>query len=269
MADTWFRDLMLPQSSQLYHQASSIGTAMKEYDTAYAALRNFVNQGRQQAIDRSYDELARTGQLNSTSIAKAVGIINMNAEQELTNARAMAEMERASARARKAELGQMAKSATVSDVVNLGKQAAGAALIAGGMGAFGGGGAAATATGASTAANAVPVGAGGIAANATYQSAGQMMGIPSIAGINATNTAASAAANASRYTPWMAAVGENLAGIQGSPFSQAATRNKYPGMLDYANLYKQATPSYTSGGEPQMTLDDYYRKLGWPPPSGR
>lgn len=209
------RPLVTPQADYLYRQASSVDEALKQYDVAYAALRNHINQGRQAAIDRSYDELARTGNLNSTSIAKAVGLINMNAEQELANARAMAEMERASARARKAELGEMAKAATVSDAVNLGKEVVGAGLIAGGMGAFGG-----------TTTKTIP----GEASN-KFRSGFKPDSVVT------TPT----------YTPWMTAVGENLAGVQGGPFTKYATEQANPGYTNYADLYKRGGSQYATG----------------------
>jgi hypothetical protein len=88
-------------------------------------------------------------------------------------------------------------------VFNLGKFAAGAALTAGGMGLFGGG--AAAATGAAKGAEAAT---------------------------KMADPALKAAAAASRYTPWMTAVGETLMGIPGSPFTGQVMREKYP------DLYK-------------------------------
>lgn len=132
------RGLVLPQADQYYRAASSIDSARKEYDTAFNALQQY--EDRQEAIDRDavWDELSRTGKLTSTTAAKALGALRAAKTNRMAAAQMQAQMYRAAARQRQAELGSMAKSATSSDLLNLGMKVGGTALGMAGAGVFGG-----------------------------------------------------------------------------------------------------------------------------------
>ena len=228
------RDLFLPNASQYYNAAESVGSARKEYDAAFAALRDY--EDRQESVDRDavWDELARAGKLTGTTAAKALGQIRAAKSNRLASAQMQAQMYRAAARQRQQELGTMAKSATSSDLLNLGVKVGGAALGMYGAGMLGGGAA-----------------AGGVAPGAAQSAtrAAEMIQ----PGAKAMPGVAAAAANTSRYNPLLAGIGESLAGIQGQPFTQAATRGRYPGLTQ--NPWTDYMQRQSQGGDAPPTTD--------------
>lgn len=129
------RDLALPTASQFYRAASTVDSARKEYDSAYAALQQYEDRQETEDRDAVWDELARQGKLTANTAAKALGQIRAAKTNRMAAAQMQAQMYRAAARQRQAELGQMAKSATVSDIVGLGTKAVGLGLGIAGAGA--------------------------------------------------------------------------------------------------------------------------------------
>ena len=208
------RDLFFPNASQYYNAAESVGSARKEYDAAFAALRDYVD--RQESIDRDdvWDELARAGKLTGTTAAKALGQIRAAKSNRLASAQMQAQMYRAAARQRQQELGAMAKSATTGDVLNLAVKAGGTAL-----GMYGAG----------------------------------MFSKPITAAAGASEVAKTAAAtqNAARFNPVAAGIGEALGGIGGGGMTQTATRGRYPELMQnpMAEYYKQLMARQTMPGD--------------------
>ena len=255
-------ELFLPQRAGYSRQMELLAKAMQEYSQLSSAYKQQVDTEAQQATDRTIENLAREGKLTGAALAQAHAVTNTWRAGELSKMQLQTGMAQASARQQRAELASQRNAATVSDVFNLGKFAAGAALTAGGMGLFDGGAAATnTASGAAKAADtATKAAKSGIrganaatkmsesAAGAAKAAARTATAAPRVAAAAtgaakgaeaATKMAApalKAAAAASRYTPWMTAVGEILMGIPGSPFTGQAMREKYP------DLYK--SPQY-------------------------
>ena len=219
------RDLFLPTASQYYNAAESIDTARKEYDAAFAELRNY--EDRQEQIDRDevWDALAKQGKLSGTTAAKALGQIRAAKQNRLAAAQMKAQMYRAAARQRQSELGAMAKSATAGDVLNLGMKVGGTALGLAGAGAF-------------------------------------TKPITAAAGATEAQQATAATQDAARYNPVMAGVGEALGGIGGGAMTQAATRGRYPELTKnpWDEYYKQlmaksGTPVAGTTGYPDFGAD--------------
>jgi hypothetical protein len=268
-------DLLLPQRAGYSRQMELLAKAMQEYSQLSSAYKQQVDTEAQQATDRTIENLAREGKLTGAALAQAHAVTNTWRAGELSKMQLQTGMAQASARQQRAELASQRNAATVSDVFNLGKFAAGAALTAGGMGAFskpvattvGGGAAAATgaAKGAEAAAKmADPALKAAAAATGAAKGAVRLARLPwqksiSLSAEAATKMAApalKAAAAASRYTPWMTAVGEILMGIPGSPFTGQAMREKYP------DLYKSPQyPDFSGTGNFVVSEEDLMKFL--------
>jgi hypothetical protein len=244
-------DLLLPQRAGYSRQMELLAKAMQEYSQLSSAYKQQVDTEAQQATDRTIENLAREGKLTGAALAQAHAVTNTWRAGELSKMQLQTGMAQASARQQRAELASQRNAATVSDVFNLGKFAAGAALTAGGMGLFGGG--AAAATGAAKGAEAATKMADP-ALKAAAAATGAAKGAETATKMAAP--ALKAAAAASRYTPWMTAVGEILMGIPGSPFTGQAMREKYP------DLYKSPQyPDFSGTGNFVVSEEDLMKFL--------
>jgi hypothetical protein len=129
-------DLLLPQRAGYSRQMELLAKAMQEYSQLSSAYKQQVDTEAQQATDRTIENLAREGKLTGAALAQAHAVTNTWRAGELSKMQLQTGMAQASARQQRAELASQRNAATVSDVFNLGKFAAGVALTAGGMGAF-------------------------------------------------------------------------------------------------------------------------------------
>lgn len=207
-------DIFAPTWAHWTRQSDLVKKAMEDYGQLYAAYRQQVEAEARSASDRNIENLAREGKLTGATLAQAHALTNTWRASELSKAQLQAGTQQAAGRQQQREYGALAKQGLGQDVFNLAKTTAGAALTAGGMGAFAG--------------KAKPI---------------QLADATTIPGRRP----------GSQYAPWMTAVGENLLGVQGQPFTQTAMRQRYP------QLYQQ--PQFPANFGGYESVFDFLRQL--------
>lgn len=130
---TAMRGMFLPQYDYLARKQAAMQVAQAELQSLLGRYENQVEAQARKSRSSAVDQLARYGQLTSTTAARAFGEIEAGKAADLNAAYGNIEQERANARARMAEVQQMKGAAKAQDIGNLVKTGVGIGLgIAGG-----------------------------------------------------------------------------------------------------------------------------------------
>jgi hypothetical protein len=134
---TAMRGMFLPQYDYLARKQAAMQVAQAELQSLLGRYENQVEAQARKSRSSAVDQLARYGQLTSTTAARAFGEIEAGKAADLNAAYGNIEQERASARARMAEVQQMKGMAKAQDIGNLVKTGIGVGLGIAGMGVAG------------------------------------------------------------------------------------------------------------------------------------
>jgi len=135
----FFEQFFTPTSAAYRDEAAAETRKIQSYGDAMQRYRDFLAGEEKQGISKAIEVLGRTGQLNATSLAKAVAMLGQTKMIQLSEAQMQADAAREAARLRREQLGDYAETALVGDIagsvmkvgsIALGAYAAGAPLAA-------------------------------------------------------------------------------------------------------------------------------------------